>query len=196
MMALALPAPMVVAAVSDDGPESESEPERDLNSSPISPRPSSPIAVDEQPEDTLGRIIAEQAGSITFYQERVKALDLQIKTRDEQISSLVSRNALVCAQKQTLQVKVARANREVKKEQEEVKQAEQNDRDLRRMIEVKNREITKHSHHLRTIVDEHADRLANYGRRTALAEAKLAKMEAAWPVGTPMPEVSGFVRYH
>ena len=189
MPPLALPAPMLVATV-PDGP-SDSEPERDLNSSPISDRgplpPHAPIAVDEQPPASLSGKVAEQASEIILLEKRVTALDSQINTRDEQISSLVSRNTLLCAQKQTLQGKIARVNREVKKEQEEVKAAEENEKDLRRMIKVKNNELMQHTLHLRKIEEEHANRLAIYARRTSFAEGRTAALEAAWPVGMPMP---------
>ena len=177
---------MVVAAVSDDGPESESEPERDLNSSPISPRPIAPIApiaVDEQTPAFLSGKIGELTAEIILLEERVEALDSQIKTKDEQISSLVS-------QKQTLQAKIARRDREANKAWEQVNALEQNDKDLRRMIVVKNRELSKlskHSDHLHTIVLEHSERLAVFARRTSFAEARSAALEAAWPVSVPMP---------
>jgi hypothetical protein len=71
--------------------------------------------------------------------------------------------------------KIARTDRALRMEQEQtttlhtsVAAAEQNDKDLRRMIEVKNKEITKHSHHLRKIVDEHSDSLAVFARRSRL----------------------------
>ena len=190
LMALASPAPISVVAMSDDGPGSESEPEHDLNDSPRSDRPIAPIApiaVDEQPSAFLSGKVAEQVAEIDYLEERVTALDEQIKTRDEQISSLVSRNTLLCAQKQTLQGKIARVNREVKKEQEEVKAAEENDKDLRRMIQFKNGELMQHTLYLRKIEEEHANRLATYARRTSFAEARTAALEAAWPVGVPMP---------
>ena len=191
LMALASPAPLPVVAMSDSvGPESESEHEHDLNDSPRSPRPIAPIApiaVDEQPSVFLSGKVAEQAGEIDLLEERVTALDLQIKTRDEQISSLVSRNALVCAQKQTLQSKIARVNREVNKAWEEVKALEENDKDLRRMIQFKNNELMQHTLHLRKIEEEHSNRLAIYARRMSFAENRSAALEAAWPVGVPMP---------
>ena len=188
VLPLALPAPLPVVAVSDDdGPSSESEHEHDLNSSPRSPRPIAPIApiaVDEQPPSAfLSGKVAEQAGEIIFLEERVEALDSQIKTKDEQISSLVS-------QKQTLQAKIARRDREANKAWEQVNALEQNDKDLRRMIVVKNRELSKlskHSDHLHTIVLEHSERLAVFARRTSFAEARSAALEAAWPVSVPMP---------
>jgi hypothetical protein len=192
LMALASPAPMLVVAISDDdGPGSESEPDHDLNDSPRSPRPPlppiAPIVVDEQPSAFLSGKVAEQLAEIDYLEERVEAQNEQIKTRDEQISSLVSRNTLLCAQKQNLQAKIARVNREVKKEQEEVAAAEENDKDLRRMIQSKNGELMQHTLYLRKIEEEHANRLAIYARRTSFAENRSAALEAAWPVGVPMP---------
>ena len=155
---------------------------RDLNDSPISDRPSHRrrIAVDEPPAVNLGRIVGEQAEDITFWQERVKGLDEQIKTTDEQIISLVSRNTLLCAQKQTIEYKLANQLRDLAS-------ANENNEDLRRMIKFKNREISQHSAHLRNIVDEHSDRMAKFARRTTFAENQLKKLEAAWPAGVPMP---------
>lgn len=177
MMELAASSHQLVPLVAvSDGPSSSSEYSQNLNDSPPdSPRPSHrrPIAVDEQPPAFLSGKVGEQAGEIILLEERVEALDSQIKTRDEQISALVSSNTLLCAQKQTLQSKIARVNREVKKEQEEVKAAAENDKDLRRVIVVKNRELSKHSEHLHTIVLEHSERLAVFARRTSFAENQL-----------------------
>ena len=191
MMALASPAPLLVVAVSDSvGPESESEPEHDLNDSPRSDRPIAPIApiaVNEQTPAFLSGKIGELTAEIILLEDRVEAQNLQIKTKDEQISALVSRNVLVSSQKQTLQAKIARIEREVNKAWEEVKALEENDKDLRRMIHSKNGELMQHTLHLRKIEDTHSERLAVYARRTALAEARSAALMAAWPVGVPMP---------
>ena len=192
VLPLALPAPLPVVAVSDDdGLSSESEPEHDLNSSPRSPRPIAPIApiavVELPPSAFLIGKVAEQVAKIDCLEERVTALDEQIKTRDERISSLVSRITLLCAQKQNLQAKIARGERQVKKEQQEVNALEASDQELRRMIQMKNNELMQHTLHLRKIAEEHSDTLAVFARRTSLAENRSAALEAAWPVGVPMP---------
>ena len=192
VLPLALPAPLPVVAVSDDdGPSSESEPEHDLNSSPRSPRPIAPIApiavVELPPSAFLIRKVAEQVAKIDCLEERVEALDSQIKTKDEKISSMVSRDVLLCAQKQTLQAKIARVEREVKKAWEQVNALEESDQGLRRMIQFKNNELMQHTLHLRKIAEEHTDTLAVFARRTSLAENRSAALEAAWPAGVPMP---------
>ena len=192
VLPLALPSPLPVVAMSDSvGPESESEHEHDLNDSPRSDRPIAPIApiavVELPPSAFLIRKVAEQVAKIDCLEERVEALDSQMKTKDERISSLVSRITLLCAQKQNLQAKIARGERQVKKEQQEVNALEASDQELRRMIQMKNNELMQHTLHLRKIAEEHSDTLATFARRTTSAEARSAALEAAWPVGVPMP---------
>jgi hypothetical protein len=170
----ALPAPLPVVAVSDEEvmPDSQaSYSHQDLNDSEPS-SPIAPIVLDEQPSAFLIRKVSEQVAEIDCLEERVTALDSQMKTRDEQISALVS-------QKQTLEAKIAKQRRELKKQKDAMADSEEESAmQLRRVIENKDKEIRRHQAYLQHVLDTHLKQITVLERRSAEIESESKKIGA------------------
>ena len=173
VLPLALPAPLPVVAVSDEEvmPDSQaSYSHQDLNDSEPS-SPIAPIVLDEQPSAFLIRKVSEQVAEIDCLEERVTALDSQMKTRDEQISALVS-------QKQTLEAKIAKQRRQTGTLHTLVAAADADAKDLRRVIESKDKEIRRGQAYLQKVLDIHMKQLAVFERRSAYLESESKKVRA------------------
>ena len=128
-----------------------------------------------EPEVDLALMVMEQASSIFFWQERVTAFNRQIKTRDEQIDILMEQIAAAKAENR-------RVCRDLRCELDRMWQAgERNDKELRRVIESKDKEISKYQDHLRQVINKHRDRLA------ASSPATRATPRRSWRNSRPRP---------
>ena len=182
LMVLVTPTqPLVPLVAQSDGPSSSSEYSQNLNDSP----PDSPPQPAERPSYRRGISIDPELDASVMLeqvnnelQECVDALGEQIKTKEDRIDMLNSNNFQLDQRNAVLEAKIAKQRRQTGTLHTLVAAADADAKDLRRVIESKDKEIRRGQAYLQKVLDTHMKQLAVFERRSAYLESESKKVRA------------------